>query len=336
MKKTGILLINLGTPNSAQTKDVRKYLREFLSDPRVIDIPFVFRFLLVNLIIAPFRSPKSAKIYQKIWTEKGSPLLVYGLELKEKLQRLLGENYVVEFGMRYQNPSLEKALETFKTQEFSKIKIIPLFPQYASATTGSVYQKVMEIVKNREVFPSLEFVSNFHSHEGFLEAFAELGKNYLKENYEHVLFSFHGLPERQIRKADFTGSCLSQNCCGRLEEKNYFCYKAQCFETAKNIAKKLELKPEKYTVCFQSRLGKDEWIKPYTGEILKKLAGKGVKKVLVFCPAFICDCLETTYEIGVEYSHIFQTLGGEKLQLAEGLNAHDFWAEGLKRIVIEN
>lgn len=333
--KTGILLVNLGTPDSPSTSDVRKYLREFLSDSRVIDINPIGRFLLVNLIIAPFRSSKSAKLYKEIWSEKGSPLLAYGTEIKEILQKVLGENFVVELGMRYQSPSLEEAVRKFKSHSFDKLIVLPLFPQYASASTGSVFEKIMKITSKWEIFPRIEFISDFHQNELFLDASANLGKKYLKqEKYDHILFSFHGLPERQIKKADYSNSCLvSEDCCEDYNEKNRFCYKASCYETARQIAKRLELKREIYTISFQSRLGREEWIKPYTSEILKELSRKGVKKILVFCPAFVCDCLETIYEVSVELNEEFRKNGGEKVQLVEGLNSNPEWIKALQSIL---
>ncbi|MBK7851362.1 MAG: ferrochelatase [Bacteroidetes bacterium] len=319
--KTGILLVNLGTPDSPSTPDVRKYLREFLSDPRVIDISAAGRFALVNFIIAPFRAPKSAKLYSKIWNQNGSPLLYYTQRQQELLQEKLGSEFQVEFAMRYQSPSLNSVLEKFKKPVFKKIKVIPLFPQYASASTGSVQQKIMEIVSQWQVVPEIEFINSFHNHPDFIRAFANIGKKYQPETYDHVLFSFHGLPERQMRKADSFDHCLrNSNCCAELTEKNFFCYRAQCFDTARLLAKALSLSPEKYTICFQSRLGRDPWIKPYSDETIKSLAKKGVKKMLVFAPAFTSDCLETIYEIGVEYHELFREHGGEKIQLVESLN----------------
>lgn len=303
--KTGILLVNLGTPDSPSTPDVRKYLREFLSDPRVIDIHPVGRYALVNFIIAPFRAPKSAALYKKIWTEQGSPLLYYTRRQKELLQERLGNSYQVEFAMRYQSPSLASVLEIFRKGSYRKIRILPLFPQYASASTGSVQQKVMEIVSRWQTVPEIEFVNSYCDHPAFISAFAGLGKKYNPESYDHILFSFHGLPERQLRKADTMNHCLkNENCCSVLSEKNAFCYRAQCFQTARMLATSLQLNPDRYTVCFQSRLGKDPWIHPYSDETIRALAAKGKKKLLVFAPAFTSDCLETIYEIGVEYHEI--------------------------------
>ena len=333
--KTGILLVNLGTPDSPSTPDVKKYLREFLNDPRVIDIPALSRWLLVNMIIVPFRSPKSAKLYSEIWRKDGvSPLLYYSLKQQSSLQQLLGNDYKVELAMRYQSPSIETALFQFKNPEFKKIKVFPLFPQYASASTGSVVEKVMEIVSKWEVIPEIEFIGSFCNDEGFIDSFVECGKKYNHAAYDHVLFSFHGLPERQIKKADCNDYCLKDNCCSSLNEKNAMCYRAQCYSTARLIAQQLNIPEEKYTISFQSRLGKDPWIKPYSDFIIKDRAKAGDKKLLIFATAFVSDCLETLYEISVEYNELFKMNGGEKVDLVESLNYSPRWIEAMKKIVI--
>jgi protoporphyrin/coproporphyrin ferrochelatase len=334
--KTGVLLINLGTPDSPSVGDVRKYLREFLMDKRVIDIPVVKRFFLINGIIAPFRAPKSAKIYKELWTERGSPLLFYGLDLKKLLQASLGNNYVVSFGMRYQSPGLESAMDELKNQGLEKIIVIPLFPQYASASTGSAIEKVMDILKTWEVIPEMKFISNFPDHPLFIKAFAELGKKYMAaENYDHFIFTYHGLPERQILKASVQNYCqLSEKCCSKYHSKNKYCYRAQCYETTRLLVKELGIPEGKYAVAFQSRLGKNPWIKPYTDLIIKDLPSQGKKKVLAFSPSFVADCLETTIEGGVEYKELFEKSGGEKWQLVESLNVSKTWVDCLHDIVV--
>ncbi|NJO01764.1 MAG: ferrochelatase, partial [Bacteroidia bacterium] len=207
--RTGILLVNLGTPDSPSVPDVRKYLREFLMDPRVIDIPFLSRFLLVNLIIAPFRAPKSAKVYREVWEERGSPLKFYGQDVAQMLQESLGDEYLVSLGMRYQSPSTQVALDAFKGKGLEKIIVVPLFPQYASATTGSVIEKVMKIVDGWQIIPEMVFISRFYDHPRFVDALQEIARKYLqKETYDHYVFSYHGLPERQIIKGDDSGTCL--------------------------------------------------------------------------------------------------------------------------------
>ena len=334
--KTGILLVNLGTPDSPSTKDVRKYLREFLMDRRVIDIPVFSRWLLVNLVIAPFRSPRSAKLYSKIWRTDGvSPLLYYSLRQKEALQQLLGNEYQVELAMRYQSPSIESALGKFRKPHFKKIKIFPLFPQYASASTGSVVEKVMTIISKWQVIPEIEIIGSFCNDENFIKAFAECGKKFNHAAYDHVLFSFHGLPERQIKKADSNDHCLKENCCSSLNEKNAFCYRAQCHSTARLIAEELNIPEEKYAICFQSRLGKNPWIKPYSDVVIAERAKAGDKKLLIFAPAFVSDCLETLYEIRIEYDELFKKYGGEKVDMIESLNDSPLWIDAMKRILMK-
>ncbi|UKJ08416.1 ferrochelatase [Solitalea lacus] len=332
--KKGILLVNLGTPDSPSTADVRRYLDEFLSDPRVIDVNPIGRFFLVKGIILPTRSPKSAATYQKIWTEEGSPLLRYTIRQTELLAERLGDEYMVEYAMRYQNPSIEKVLERFRKEKVFNIKVIPLFPQYASATTGSVHDMIMTLVKNWQIVPDIELVNSFPDHPIMIDAFAQLGSKYDVNSFDHVLFSFHGLPKRQLMKADPSGCHCQQidSCCAKINVNNQYCYSAQSHLTARLIAEKLNLPKEKYSICFQSRLGKDPWVEPYTSEVIERLAKEGKKKLLVFCPAFVADCLETTFEIGMEYDEEFRHMGGEKVQLVEGLNDHVRWIDALEDI----
>lgn len=335
MSIKAILLVNLGTPDSAEVKDVRKYLKEFLLDGRVIDIPTLPRNLLVRGIIAPFRSPKSAKEYQKLWTEKGSPLMFHTVELTEKLKIVLGDEYLLRFAMRYQNPELKTVLNEILAKNPSSLTIIPLFPQYASATTGSVIERVQALLSKEQVFPNLRFLSYFYNHPAYVEAVKQSAAAYNFDEYDHILFSYHGLPERQIEKADRFGTCLKgEACCAEITEKNAYCYRAQCFATTRLVADKMDLSKEKYTTAFQSRLGKAEWIKPYTSDILKELAEKGVKKLLVLAPSFVSDCLETSIEIGEMYKEEFVEMGGEVLDLVPSLNAEDFWVNALAEIVL--
>ncbi|MXV51857.1 ferrochelatase [Pedobacter sp. HMF7647] len=331
MSKQGILLVNLGTPDSPSVPDVKKYLDEFLMDGRVIDIYLVGRTFLVKGAIVPFRAPKSAKLYKEIWSEKGSPLLYYSIRQKELLQEKLGDQFQVELAMRYQSPSIEDALERMKKSLVSSIKVLALFPQYASASTGSVHQKVMDIVSKWQTIPPISFVNSFHDNTGMIETFAENGKKHNPESYDHILFSFHGLPQRHLKKCDHTHQyCLQVNgCCDSLNDTNKFCYSAQSHHTAKLIAAQLGITQEKYSVCFQSRLGKDPWVQPYTSEVIAKLAKEGKKRLLVFCPAFVADCLETVYEVSVEYHEEFKALGGEHVQLVESLNDEPKWIDAL-------
>ncbi|HHP7240318.1 MAG TPA: ferrochelatase [Cyclobacteriaceae bacterium] len=334
----GILLVNLGTPNSYQVKDLRKYLREFLMDGRVIDIPAFPRWLLVNLIIAPFRAPKVAKEYKKLWTENGSPLFYYGRQVKKKLQERLGSECHVELAMRYQNPSIAEGLQMLKDKKVKSIRVVSLFPQYASATTGSVSDKVMEIVRTWQVIPSVAFVNQYHDHPKFIQAFVENGKKHLENNkYDHVIFSYHGLPERHLRKLgkDYN-HCSYPDCkasCAEGKPENDYCYRSACFQTSNLIAEQLGLKTEEYTVCFQSRLGKDPWIQPYTEDVVNDLNKHGKKKVLAYSPAFVADCLETTLEVGEQYKEQFMEGGGEEWQLVESLNESETWIDCLEDLV---
>ncbi|WP_347159582.1 ferrochelatase [Pontibacter chitinilyticus] len=335
--KIGVLLVNLGTPDTPNTPDVRKYLREFLLDKRVIDIPAAARYALINGIIAPFRAPKSAKIYKQLWTDRGSPLLYHGLDLQQKLQEKLGAGYHVAFGMRYQSPSIKGALEELREQSVERIIVLPLFPQYASASTGSVQDKVMELVKDWWIIPDIKFISSFCDDSGFIHAFAELGKQHMaQDDYDFVVFSYHGLPERHILKGSDHGYCQLGACCNTYNKRNKYCYRASCFETSRLLAAELGLRENQYTVAFQSRLGKDPWLKPYTDLILKDLPAKGIKKVLAYSPAFVADCLETTIEVGEEFKHLFLEAGGEKWQLVESLNSNPMWVEAVKEMVLRS
>lgn len=275
--KKGILLVNLGTPDSPSVPDVRKYLDQFLMDPRVIDIKPIPRNLLVRGAIIPFRAPESAKIYKKVWTDKGSPLLIYGERVQALLAERLPENYVVELAMRYQSPSIEDALNRLREQHVHSIQVIPLFPQYASASTGSVHQKVMEIVSKWLIIPQMSFINSFHDHPKVIKTFADNGRKHNVESFDHILFSFHGLPERQMIKADITGECClkSKDCCSKLTAVNQHCYMAQCHDTARLLAKELNLSKDQYTICFQSRLGKEPWVQPFTSDIVNQLAKAG-------------------------------------------------------------
>ena len=311
IKKRGVLLVNLGTPQSPYPASVFSYLNEFLTDDRVIDIPWFRRQVLVRGCIVPRRYRQSTRIYKHLWTDKGSPLLVHGKAVEEDLQHALGDAYRVVLAMRYQLPSIQQGLEKLKNEHLEELIILPLFPQYASSTTGSVHQMVMQCIHKWLVFPKLIFINHYCDHPGLIDAFYARGTQYRLADYDHILFSFHGLPERHIRKADPSGNCLSPGCCQRTCGANRSCYKAQCLSTALAIASKLALKEDAYTVCFQSRLGKEPWLQPYISEVLKACAAKGRKRLLVFCPSFVCDCLETTYEISQEYGEEFKRHGGK-------------------------
>jgi len=333
MAKTGILLVNLGTPNSPSTPDVRRYLTQFLTDGRVIDIPWLPRQLLVRGIIGPFRSPKSAATYRQIWLPDGSPLMVYGLRLLAKVRARLEPEISVELAMRYQQPSIEAGLKRLRDAGVERYVIFPLFPQYASATTGSVHEEVMRILSGWQGIPEVLLVGDYADHPGFIQPFVSAAREHNLADCDHVLFSFHGLPKRQIRKGDDHGVCQFGTCCDHLGPKNRLCYRAQCLATTRALVRELGLKEGSYTTCFQSRLGRDPWIEPYTSDVLEKLAHQGVKRLLVLCPAFVADCIETIDEIAVEYAEEFREAGGETLTLVESLNDRDTWVDGLCQIL---
>lgn len=335
--RKGILLINLGTPDTPSTGDVRSYLTEFLNDPRVIDISAAGRAILVNLLIVPFRSSKSAALYKQIWTDRGSPLLFHTVDLKEKVQAKLGSEYHVEFAMRYRKPSINAALESLRKQKVSEITVLPLYPQYASSSTGSTIEKVLKLISKWEVIPGLRIVSSFYDHPAFINSFIRKGKEFVDDTYDHFLFSYHGLPERQILKASNAyGSdyCQLGKCCNSINKNNQYCYRANCFETTRQLVKGLNIPEGKWSVSFQSRLGSDPWIKPYSDIVLEELAKEGKKKILVFSPAFVADCLETTHEIGTEYKELFRHHGGEDLTLVTSLNSEDHWVDAVCEICI--
>jgi protoporphyrin/coproporphyrin ferrochelatase len=332
--KTGVLLINLGTPDSPSVKDVRKYLFQFLNDPRVIDINPIARFFLVNFVIVPFRAPKSARIYKQLWTENGSPLLFHGKNLAKKLQAELGEEYHVELAMRYQSPSIDSAMEKLQKLKLKKLIVFPLYPQYASSSSGSSIEKVLSILKTWWVIPETKIISDFYNNQGYIKSFAENGMKYNPDIYDHVLFSYHGLPVRQVNKAHKAeGDCEKNKCELTVNEENRHCYKAQCYETTRLIANELKIPKEKYSVAFQSRLTKEPWLEPFSDVVVADKAKEGVKSLLVFSPAFVADCLETTIEIGHEYNEIFKENGGQKLQLVESLNDNDNWVKSLQKIL---
>ena len=311
---TAILLVNLGTPDSPNPKDVYRYLIEFLTDERVIDYPWFQRQLLVRGIIVPNRYKASAKSYAAIWTKEGSPLMVHSINFKNELQKHLGKDFTVSLAMRYQNPSIESVLKSLLNEEPEHLIILPLFPQSASATTGSVNQKVLEILQSVKMLPKVTFLSHFFDHPELIAAYKEIAAPYPHQEYDHIVFSFHGLPKKQIQNM-------------RL------CYLKQCCLMAERLISALQIPSEKTSLSFQSRLGRDPWLEPYTNETLLNLAKAGKKKVLVFCPSFVCDCLETIYEIGQEYNQEFLHAGGSQLQLVPGLNSHPAWVRAVASIV---
>lgn len=327
--------MNLGTPDAPTPGAVGRYLSEFLGDGRVIDIPYIPRKILVNGIISPTRRFKSSAEYKKVWTEKGSPLLLYTIELLEKLKdRFKGEDIEVEMAMRYQSPSMEEVLGRMQKANYDKLVIVPLYPQYASATTGSTIQKAMEIISKWYVIPEVSMVSQFYDDARYIDTIVEIAKPFDLKAYDHILFSYHGLPERQVDKVYEDRKCSNHSCETEINEENKFCYKATCYATTRLLAEKLGLSEDEYTVCFQSRLDK-KWLRPFSDDVIKDLAEKGAKKLLFFSPAFVADCLETTVEIGEGYLEEFQEMGGESLDLVPSLNAHPMWVDCVEGLIRE-
>lgn len=332
----GVLLVNLGTPDAPTTPAVRRYLREFLMDPRVLDINPAGRWALVNLIIAPTRSPKSAAAYREVWTQRGSPLLVASEDLTTAVQQKLGSEFNVVLGMRYQNPSIASALKELRRYPLDRLIVVPLFPQYSSAASGSAVEKVMEELGADWNVPSVRVLADFYDHPGFIQSQAAVAKRSL-EGFEPdlVLMSFHGLPERHVKKSwapEFSG-CDLKGPCPEIGAGNRYCYRAQCYATARALAKAMDLSPTDYEVSFQSRLGRDPWIKPYTDLLLPELAQRGVKRLAVMCPAFVADCLETLEEIGIRAREDWKEAGGEALHLIPCVNAEPEWAEAVAGMV---
>ena len=328
---TGLLLVNLGTPDAPTTAAVRRYLREFLGDPKVLDMPAVGRALLLNLIILPTRPARSAHAYASIWdAERGSPLMFHSRDLADAVAERLGPAWHVELAMRYGQPSLGVALHAFAESAVERIIVFPLFPQYATSSTGSAVARVMELAAERWNVPALDIVPAFHDDPGFLSAFEQVARPVLAEfRPDHTLFSFHGLPVGQILKSDHGGTICFQRetCCD--EGKNPYCYRAQSFATARALASRLAIAAERYTVCFQSRLGSMPWIEPHTDVLLDRLARGGIKRLAVMCPAFVADCLETLEEIGIRARQQFRAAGGEDLVLVPSLNATAPWVDAV-------
>jgi ferrochelatase len=330
--KKALLIINLGTPNKPSYFSVFKYLRQFLMDGRVININPILRFLLVNFVICPLRSFSSTKIYKKVWNEDtGSPLLFNTKKLSEKLKLKLPQ-YDVDYAMRYQNPSIEDVLKKMLLKNPDEIIILPLFPHYAAATTGSVYEEVSRIISKQWVVPKVKFINQFYDNDKFLDAWIEKANEFNIEEYDKIIFSYHGIPNSHVDNVYEDSVCSDHDCELKITENNKFCYKATTYKTTKLLASKLNLDKDKYIVTFQSRLT-NKWLTPFTDEVLKSMPSVGNKNILVFSPAFTADCLETIIEIGDEYQELFQECGGDKLDYVRSLNYSDLWADAIIDII---
>jgi len=332
--RKGILLMNLGSPDSTSVRDVRKYLNEFLMDERVIDVPFLWRFLLVKGIITPFRAPRSAEAYRSIWTEKGSPLIDLTRQLQQSLQELVEEQ--VEIAMRYGSPDPAIAFERLlqRAPSIEEVILVPLYPHYAMSSYETAAEYAKKIHEKNKFSFKLRIVEPFYRNEDYLQALADSIRPYLSKEYDHLLFSYHGIPERHVHKTDITGNhCLKvENCCAVDSPAHAFCYRHQIITTTNLVAELLGVPKEKYSFSFQSRLGRDEWLKPYTARRLEQMPGEGIKKLLIVCPAFVSDCLETLQEIAIEGKESFLHSGGEILTYIPCLNIRPGWVESLKTL----
>ena len=337
---TGVLLIQLGTPHEPKAPAVRRFLREFLFDERVIDIAAPLRFALVNGVIAPFRTPGSTKIYRTLWELGGgeSPLRTHSLALTDQLnQRFEDEPITVHLAMRYQGPSIEDVLEEMRAANYAKLVVVPLFPQYASSSTGTALQRVMEVVSSWWAIPGLELVSQFYDQSFYLDTLAQQAQKHDVRSFDHVVMSYHGLPEQHVdkvypRRDDL---CAEHSCEDSVEPESALCYKATSFETSRLLAERLSLSESDYTVSFQSRLN-DRWLTPFSDQVLEDLAKAGKKRVLVLSPSFVADCLETLVEVGVEYQELFVEHGGETVQLVASCNTEPTWVDGLASFLREH
>lgn len=332
--KKGILLLNLGSPDSTSTADVRRYLREFLSDERVLDVSAPIRQTVLNLFILPFRPKKSAEAYQRIWTEQGSPLVVTSYQVCDLLDSRV--DVPVELGMRYGNPSTEDAIRRLLGRGVDDILIIPLYPHYAMSSYETAAAKAQEVIER--IAPEVRYTIQppFYDDPDYLDALATVTRPHTEQaGWDHILFSYHGIPERHVKKGDSSGCfCLRYaDCCERTHPAQAFCYRHQVFATTRLLAQKLDIPREKYSISFQSRLGNDPWLKPFTDKELEKLPSRGIKNLLVICPAFVSDCLETLEEIAMEGHEIFENAGGKDFTYISCLNDHPRWIDVLEKFV---
>lgn len=330
--KKALLLVNVGSPKQATVPEVRRFLSEFLNDGRVIDIPWLFRKILVNLIIVPFRSGKSAKLYKKLFASGDSPLIRYLFKLTEKVQDKLKDRYAVYPAVRYGHPSVISQFKQAIKENADEIIILPLYPQYASSTTGSVSEQLFELTKKWQVVPQIRIINQFYNHPAFIKAFVSRINEYKLHQYDHIVFSYHGLPIRQIQKIHPERDCNTCNCTNEMPSDGGWCYKAACYATTRLLASGLEIPAGKYSIGFQSRLSK-KWLKPFTDQIITDLALHGKHKILVIAPSFVADCLETIIEIESDYRRLFLRHGGTELDMVQSLNDSDEWVRAIQEII---
>jgi len=331
--KKGVLLVNLGSPDSPSVSDVRRYLREFLMDGRVLDVNWLLRFCIVHFAILPSRPKQSAEAYHQIWTPAGSPLVVTSCNVQSLLQKRV--SVPVELAMRYQNPSIPDAVRSLSRKGVDEVLLIPLFPHYAMSSYETAVVRVQEVAASLAPQLRVQVQPPYFEDPNYIAALVGSAREYLERPYDHLLFSFHGVPERQIRKSDPTGChCLTtENCCSTASPAHATCYRAQCFKTVAAFVRQAGIPDGKYSVAFQSRLGRDPWLKPYTDHELGRLAQSGVRRLLVICPAFVSDCLETLEEIGMRGRESFLQAGGTDFAQIPCLNEHPLWLDALAKMV---
>lgn len=333
VKEKAVLLINVGTPDKPTVGSVRKFLFQFLNDRKVIDIPLIPQKLLVNLIIVPFRAPKSTKLYQRLWTEEGSPIISHTTDLANELNSTQSD-FDFYFAMRYGNPSLKSVLKDIQNKNYKELVVLPMYPQFADSTTGSTIKKTKQLILKLGIHTPIKIVDQFYNHPSYIKAQTDIIKQYDLTEYDHIIFSYHGLPIRHLNKTHPKVNAIGCNCNQALPDHGKYCYQATCYATSRSLAKELKLKPTDYTVTFQSRLS-DKWMKPFTDDVMKKLGQEGKKHVLVATPSFVTDCLETIIEIGFEAEEIFKEHGGKHLERVPCLNANKKWANAILGIICE-
>ena len=332
--KKAVLMMSLGTPDSPGWIDVASYLSQFLTDKRIINIPWLLRYVLVNLIIVPTRAFSSSKSYKELWTERGSPLKYHMDDLTNKVSAQLSGTHDVYYAMRYKNPSIKNVLKDIQLKSYDEIVLFPVFPQYSSAANGSFLECAMEEISKWNVIPTVKTVDQFYDNEDFLNAFVENINKFDLERYEKVIFSYHGLPKSQLDDVYPEGKCDDRNCQQGVVGDNHHCYKATCFETTKLLVEKLNIDKSKTITSFQSRLD-SKWVTPFSDKVIEEYAAEGVKNILVVSPSFTGDCLETIIEIGDEYEELFIEKGGQKLDYVPSLNSNDNWVKCIVNIIGE-
>jgi ferrochelatase len=329
MTQRAVLLANLGSPDNAEAPAVRKYLNQFLMDPHVIQLPWILRRFIVSLFVLPSRPKESSKAYQKVWLSEGSPLIVLSEKLRNALQEKL--TIPVAMSMRYGKPSIESELLKLNEQNIDEVLFIPLYPHFADSTVTTSIEEAKRVIKKQKLNIKLSLLPPFYDNEDYIQSLVSSAEAYLSQDYDHIVFSYHGLPESHLKKLDLSGKhCLQQeNCCQQSHECHARCYRHQVFQTTQCFVDKAGISEQKYSIAFQSRLGRAKWLGPNTEDRITELANSGAKNILVICPAFVTDCLETLEEIAIRGQEVFKEAGGEKLTLVPCLNDHSDWVSTL-------